>query len=339
MTTKIAVLSFILALIAQWVAPAAQAAITNRPGATNLITYNASNKDATVLLKLSGGTVGDGCPNSVRYLRLVDVATGKTVTLTPFTSDQTGWYILKRGARVQVLNMLKNPYNGQQSSCLQGINITFNATFTCPDSLGGNNIVPITKTGPSFNLITSPNPPLPNGSNAFEASFNMPGTVGGVFNTGALNESADISCVNGANSTIVATFTPPAAGPYWATLAKTGTVKLTKAFTTRNSWVDVAHQCDANCVDPATGFARPGVFPFGCTQCNAFPDVAPPCGGQQYCAARNGAIGNTGCLFSRSPKNVQAGSQPPQPTFGGTVLVTYMGPLSPPGTCPPGTKQ
>jgi hypothetical protein len=316
--------------------------VINRAGATNLIIYNASNKDATVQVKLPTSGVGDGCPVSVRQIRIVDAVTGRPIVLTPFGTDAVGWFILKRGAKAQLINNLKNPYTGKLSSCLQGFNITFNAAFACPDSLGGGNSVPNTVAGPSFNQPVTPTPPLPNGSNAFEGSLNMPGTSGGAFFSGALNEAIDISCVNGANSTLVCTVTPPAGGPYWSVLAGArggGNLTLTRAFTTRNSWVDVANECDANCVDPATGFARPGVYPFGCTQCNVFPDIAPPCGGKQYCAAKNGAVGNNGCGFARGPRNVQSGSNPPQPTFGGTVQVTYLGPLSPPGTCPPGTKN
>lgn len=331
----------LLLCLLQGLTPAiAQTAI---PGATRLIVYNASNADSTVLLAAQGaGALGDGCTKFAQDFLLIDLATRKPIVITTFQSQEQGWFILKRGVKAEVFNKRKNPYTGQQSPCLLGFNISFDAVKTCPTgTTGSNNTVPITTPGPTFNQPKSPLPNLPNGGNIFEASLNLPSTVNGVLDTGAQNEAVDISCVNGANSTLMMTLTPPTGGPYWGidTGSFGGGIRQYKStFSTRNSWVDIANQCDANCIDPATGTARPGIFPYGCTQCNVFPDPAPPCSGQQFCAAKNGLVGNTGCQFQRAPIKV-GNSLPPIVKFGGTVQCTFYGKLTPPGTCPPGTQQ
>lgn len=235
------------------------------------------------------------------------------------------------------------------------------------------NQVPITTPGPTFNSATRI--PLPNGTTGFEATINLPGTVKGssyiqnpgcaygpgptylpqnctagstvactptacppYVSLGSAQEAIDITCVNGANCTLGVQVTPPSTGPFWVFSGTTVLNKSTVSF--QNSWVDVKNKCDNNCVDPRTGLARPGVFPYGCTQCNIFNDPKSPCTGagtpgpnSQFCAAKNNLAPNSGCLLVRNP--MVAGSQ----KFGGTIQVTYMGPLTPPGTCPPGSKQ
>jgi hypothetical protein len=160
----------------------------------------------------------------------------------------------------------------------------------------------------------------------------LPGTKNGMIQSGlTTNETVDITCLAGANGTLVGQLIPPATGPFWSTNlgARGGGIKLFKTPTTfQNSWVDILGGCDDNCLDPKTGLARPGVYPYGCSQCNEFPDIGPQCTGKgypaQFCAAKNGLPWNNGCNFVRSP--LVTGVQ----KFGGTFQVTYMGPLSPP---------
>jgi hypothetical protein len=335
------------------VAPIASAQIV-RSGATTLLLYNSSNQDVVVTVQVSGlpcaapCVQSDGCPTgTVTPINYVDItANGQPTALTQFTAPTKGWFTLKRGHTAQIINMGTNPITKQVSSCLQGVIIGFGQFGnSCPDFGGAGTTFPNTQTGSKFNQPLSPTVPLPNGSNSFEATINLPGTVngsttvpnpsGGAAINAPTNESIDISCVNGANSTLVGQITPPAGGPFWVANLGTnggGLKTYTSTVSFQNSWVDITHKCDNNCVDPTTGLARPGVFPYGCTQCNRLPDPAPPCtsgpsGTAQFCAAKNGLAPNNGCGFNRGPAvaNVQK--------FGGTIQVTYMGPLSPPGTC------
>jgi len=343
--------------LAPSVIPAAQAQ-QGPATATKLVFYNASNIDVPVGVQVPGFCVNpaacaqeDGCPTgTVQTLRWLDLSVnGAPQPLIQFGAPTKGWFLLKRGHRVQLLNTGINKYTGQPSACLQGMNFGF-GTFAaiCPDSTAnpvGPSTFPITTPGPTLNNSKINNEP--NGTNGFECTINLPGTVNGktVINDpsnpanliGAPSgESMDITCVNGANCTLQVQVTPPSTGPFWTADGNATNFRSTVSF--QNSWVDIAHKCDNNCIDPRTGVARPGVFPYGCTQCNAFPDPAPPCTGAgvpsaQFCAAKNGFPPNNGCKFNRSA--TVAGVQ----KFGGTIQVNYLGPLSPPGTCPPGTHQ
>jgi hypothetical protein len=326
--------------------------------ATKLVFYNASNVDIPVGVQVPGlcpdpsaCAQEDGCPTqTIQYLRTVDLTAGSAPTpLTPFASTDKGWFLLKRGHRVQFLNVGTNKYTGQPSACLQGMNFGFgNFEATCPDKTAvppGASQFPVTTPGPTFNqphLVSEPN-----GTTGFECTLNLPGTVngqttinnpdrtaGGTVPADAA-ENMNITCLAGANCTLNVQVTPPAAGPFWQANESTTNFRTTTSF--QNSWVDIAHKCDNNCVDPKTGRGRLGVFPYGCSQCNKPADPGSVCTGlgqsnAQFCASRNGLPPNNGCKFVRSP--LQAGVQ----KFGGTIQVNYLGPLSPPGTCPPGSN-
>ena len=339
--------------------------------ATKLVFYNASNADVAVAMSVPNFCLNsqacaqeDGCPTgtlqNVRYIDLTINAPPKM--LTTFGAPTQGYFILKRGRRVQVLNVGINKYTGKQSACLQGVTFGFGKSpAVCPDTTAiglKKSTFPIITPGPNFNKVVTVS--APNGTNGFEATINLPGTVNGqtrIQDPGANNnpaiypngvptvavptgESMDITCVNGANCTLNVQVTPPATGPFWTPDGSSQPFRTTASF--QNSWVDVKNKCDNNCIDPRTGSARIGVYPYGCTECNVFPDKAPPCQGAgianaQFCAARNGLPGRqgagNGCKVNRS--SLVAGA----PVFGGTIQVNYLGPLSPPGTCPPGTKQ
>ena len=326
--------------------------------ATKLIFYNASNVDVAVGVQVPGlcptptaCAQEDGCPTqTIAYLRTKNLTlNGPLTPLTPFSSTDKGWFLLKRGHRVQFMNVGTNKYTGQASYCLQGLNFGFgNFEASCPDSTNvppGPSQFPNTKPGTTFN---QPIPaPAPNGTTGFECTINLPGTVNGqsTINNPSnpsqttpvpTGESMDITCLAGANCTLNVQAIPPSTGPFWTAVGTTQTFKSAISF--RNSWVDITNKCDNNCVDPATGKARLGVFPYGCSQCNSIPDPKPQCppggpvGIAQFCAAKNGLPPNNGCQLARSP--LVTGVQ----KFGGTIQVNYLGPLTPPGTCPPGSK-
>jgi hypothetical protein len=312
---------------------------------TKLVFYNASNADVVVLCSHPAlpttGAQEDGCATgSVVYYKVIDLTenTGPQ-SLIMFQNPALGWFKLKRGHKVQFLNTAINPYTGSSNYCLQGTIFGFGQnSATCPDSVTGHPAgFPDSKPGPNFGNLVVPPIPLPNGSNGFEATLNLPGTIKGV-KAGGNQEAVDITCVNGANCTLSVQIVPPPGGPYWSGAVGFGSQKsLTAPFTFKNSWVNINAKCDDNCVDPNTGYARPGVFPYGCTQCNKPVDPAPPCVQNpnvpgQFCAAKNGLPGNTGCQFARVPQGATANKQ--LQTFGGTIICTYLGPLAPPKTCP-----
>lgn len=325
--------------------------------ATKLIFYNASNADVAVGVQVPGYCPDptacaqeDGCPTgTIQNLRSIDLtAAGSPTPLTQFGSAAKGWFMLKRGRRVQVVNIGKNQYTGQTSWCLQGMNFGFGQfEATCPDSTAvppGASTFPITTPGAAFNqprLI-----PQPNGTTGFECTLNLPGTVngqttinkpgGGGTTQTPVAEAMNITCLAGANCTLRVQVSPPSGGPFWVPSGTSQYFKTLVSF--QNSWVDITNKCDNNCVDPKTGSARLGVFPYGCSVCNVYPDPGSVCTSQgqanaQFCAARNGLPAQTGCFLTRNALKV--GIQ----KFGGTVQVNYLGPLSPPGTCPPGSKN
>jgi len=214
----------------------------------------------------------------------------------------------------ELVSTLTNPFAGgapAEQNCLQGLTATFGAYQQCP---GGS--APFPGGGP-----------VPNGVNQYEPTLNLPGTVGGTVVGG--NETMDITCVNGANSVIQVTINSPAINNQW-TYDSTKTIPLGGSLTSANSWVKAgAGGCDDNCKVTVGGVTtdRPFVYPFGCTMCNIFPNPVFTCG--QFCAAQNGLPANVGCTIDRSP-----GSGIETTKFGGTVLVTYLGPATPPATCP-----
>jgi hypothetical protein len=344
-------------------APRAVASTVGPDWATKVVIYNASNADVACLLTTPTSSAYDGCPASISYIQAIDLTQGNVqLPVTPFQNNSQGWFQVKRGHQVQIVNIAVNPYTRQQNYCLDSINIGFGQLPNrCPDvyQSSGHTLFPNTTPGSTFN-----NPiiiPLPNGSNALEFSLNLPGTSKG--SPAPANEALDVSCVNGANSSLLVQLIPPSGGPYWLTNLGTkggglssgsGTI-VNGIATLQNSWVKIPSNprtpgCDDNCVDPKTGLARPGIYPYGCSICNVFPDPCPPCGlptttsknacygghpESQFCSARNGLPANNGCLYNRTPLAQPGAAQPTNgiQRFGGTVQCTYLGPLAPPQTC------
>jgi len=149
---------------------------------------------------------------------------------------------------------------------------------------------------------------LSNGSNFFEVVLNVASPNG---------ESADISCVQGANSIISGSFQP--LNGNWTDGTNANVTSI------QNSWVQVHANgmsgLDANC-------NLSGVYAYGLTNCTtalstgnalgACPNYPAPIR-KAFCTDNSGpALGN--CLLSRA-----AG------VSGGTVTITYMGETNPPG--------
>lgn len=335
---------------------ASAASLIGPSWATKLVLYNGSNTDVCILVtvgksKSGNAAIQDGCPLNIGQLRYQNLSgSGGLRQLTMFQSPETGWFMLKRGQKAQLVSQGINKYTKQYNYCLQGLNIGFAGlpASSCPLTSVTR---PNTTAGSAFNQPITESPP--NGTNGFEMSLNMPNSVNGAPSSGA-NESIDLTCEAGANSRLVAQVTPPLGGPYWnfnGGPRAGGLVYYKTTYSFKNSWVkietngmgQVTGGCDDNCVDPATGLPRPAVFPYGCSICNLYPDPDSQCKNMpagnpgQFCAVNNGLPANSGCQLNRSPLNnngIQPGGIVQVQKFGGTVQINYMGPIAPPPSCP-----
>jgi hypothetical protein len=340
-----------------------EAAMIGPPWATKLVLYNLSNADTCVLITLGQSGAGnaaimDGCPSVATQVEYKDLTiNGPLTPLTTFQSIGTGWFILKRGHKVQLIGTGVDPYSKLATYCLQGMNIGFGGlpASSCPLT---STIKPNTTPGPAFNSQVNFTPP--NGTNGFELSVNLPSLITNVPQTSA-QESIDLTCEAGAMWRVGMTVTPPVGGPYWqynAGVRGGGLLTYQSTFSSQNSYVKIVKDsvgnisgCDDNCVDPRTGLPRPGVFPYGCSACNINPDIKPQCKNTpatnpgQFCAVNNGLTSNNGCQLNRSPANSLSITPPPPPPppgsgtltlqkFGGTVQVNFFGPITPPAQCP-----
>ncbi len=142
----------------------------------------------------------------------------------------------------------------------------------------------------------------PNGVTGAEVTLNPPDPLA--------QEAADISCVNGANASILINYYPIVGSNNW----NNGDGGETNVTQIQNSWVDIANQRDNNTT-------LSGVFPYNCDDCVKIKGPIP--------------CGNYG-IFLPPPTErhclVQRDSNS-NGEFGGTVKITYLGPLSP--TTPP----
>ncbi|CAN5590056.1 hypothetical protein BH11CYA1_BH11CYA1_40430 [soil metagenome] len=298
---------------------------------------NVSNKTGSAITiglqcQLPGPIVQDGCTTNITDMQILDVTPGVASSPQAFTtfSPSQGTYALTSMHQYEIVNTKTNPYSvpaAQQQNCLQGLIISFGQWNSCPSTPGN---------APAFPIAYVPGPNIPNGSNAAEPTLNIPGTIGGVAVPGTgSTEVCDITCVNGANSILKLTITSPSSTSKAGSQAlpwlydASGSIGAGQSFSTTNSWVNVAGMCDDNCYMLVSGnkVDRPGVFPYGCTQCNINPDPSPPCG--QFCAAQNGLPANTGCTFNRAAQT----ANPVTAQFGGTVNFSYLSTAVPPATC------
>ena len=283
---------------------------------THLVISNATSQAVTIGITCpSGANIEDGCTTTVANLSMINVTSGYSGSPIPVTvygsTPVKGIFTIAARLAYELVNTLQNSFAGnQEQNCLQGLIVSFNQLPTCPG------------TPPAFPQPGDAGPAIPNGVSAAEPTLNLPHTIGGAPGGGA-NEACDVTCVNGANAIIQLTLTSPSSGALPWTYDAAGSIGPGQSFATVNSWVNVAGGCDNNCVPE-----RPGVYPYGCTLCNEFPDPAPPCG-QQFCATANGLPPNTGCNFQRSPNT----ANPVTSQFGGSIVYTYVGPAIPPPTC------
>ena len=302
---------------------------------THLIVTNKTASAVTigVQCQLPGALVQDGCTTNISDMAIIDLTAGGTSAPQSFTTysgynQGQGVFTLASLHQYEIVNLKTNPFSSpanQQQNCLQGLIISFNQWNSCP-----------TTPAPAFPVPFVAGPAIPNGSNGAEPTLNIPGTISGtpVAGTGSI-EGCDISCVNGANSIVKLTITSPSQPPAGGSQAlawlydASGSIGAGQSFSTQNSWVNVADKCDDNCYMIVSGnkVDRPGVFPYGCTQCNVNPDPKPPC--QQFCAAQNGLSSNKGCTFNRAAQT----ANPATSQFGGTVEFSYLSPAVPTPNC------
>jgi hypothetical protein len=292
-----------------------------------------------VKVQLPGSINQDGCTTNVTQLTVTDLTSGGVplqVCALAGTNNSAGYFPMAAGHTYELQNTLANPnpLSGAPANqnCLQGVAVSFDQEFACPACCPNT---------PAFPVQFVPGPTIPNGVNAAEVSLNLPGTINGGPLPNA-TEVCDISCVNGANATIALTVVPPPAGqPQWT---YGDNIPVTAPTTTENSWVSLALKKDDNCVleykqNHKTIVAdRIGVYPYGCTLCNVFPDPvygcpslanttgAPGCtpgtfgNYAQFCAKHHAS-----CQYNRAPSSAMQTQQ-----FGGVISFTYMGPLAPP---------
>lgn len=209
---------------------------------------------------------------------------------TPLDPKEAGFFNLPFGETVTIAST-------KAVGLLNGILISFVRESQCPCG------VHMTQ-GCSSDAPGLPGHDIPNGVNAAELTLNtgsplIPGTL--------FPETADISCVNGANTTIRMNY-DPGSGNTW----HNGAGGDPNVIQIQNSWVDIANQHDNNST-------LSGVFPYNCTDC--IDVINAPCGNKfnfpPFPTERHCQVGR-----DRDPTN----------GFGGTVTITYLGTLAPPTT-------
>jgi len=224
---------------------------------------------------------------------------GPIAIQTPFPDREAGFFNLPFGETVTIAS--KKPVG-----LLNGVVISFEREHGCPCGIGTDPTI--------FNQICSgdrngtPGLPILNGVTAAELTLN---TGSPLDTTKIFQETADISCVNGANATIRMNY-DPGKGNKWNNGSWVGSNQ--NVIQIQNSWVDIANQNDDNST-------RSGVYPYSCDQC--IDTNSGPCGnGLHFGPFPTEAH----CQVMRDPINGE---------FGGTVTITYLGPLSPTTTPPP----
>lgn len=253
-------------------------------GTTYLETYNPSSGPILVWLTVPQ-TSNLGGPTLMQYLQANDAKTGVSIPITiPFqnlnpsslNNPRLGYFTLNNGQTAIVAS--NNP--GNATNVMDGVTATFLTAPQCPCNSGCVGTQPFV-----------PGPNVPNGTNFGEVTLNPPA---------GFQESADISCVNGASTTILMSLS---GGPNWNN--GNGNNNVTSA---QNSWVDIANSTDNNC-------GLTGVFPYNLTKCTTANGGA--------CAPFNPFCSNTQtlCALQRTPNAIG---------YGGTVLLTFQGPLTPP---------
>ena len=207
---------------------------------------------------------------------------------TPLDPKEAGFFNLPFGETVTIAST-------KAVGLLNGVLISFVREQQCP--CGVNMTQGCASDQPGL-----PGDDIPNGVNAAELTLN----TGSPLDTSKIfPESADISCVNGANTTIRMDY-DPGSGNSW----NNGDGGDTNVIQIQNSWVDIANQHDNNST-------LSGVFPYNCTDC--IDVINAPCGNKfnfpPFPTEKH-------CQVMRNPNS--------NGEFGGTVTITYLGTLAPP---------
>lgn len=176
---------------------------------------------------------------------------------------------------------------------LRGVIISFQCTHQCPCGAPGTGI-----PNCSGDQVGVAGPPQPNGVTAAEATLNV----------ASGQEAADISCVNGVNAKLLMDYDPGQGNTWDDGKGPDGGGALDVRHI-ENSWVNFAAGQDDNC-------SRQGVFPYGATDCIRLVG-SPVCNNKPPFCVQN----KRRCQVQRDPKNGG---------FGGSVKITYVGPLAPP---------
>ena len=220
-----------------------------------------------------------------------DTATENIITITapyiaPCCTDLTaGYFNLLSGQTATIASKTSSP-------ALISVIVSFGIIHQCPCTLSGV---------PKFCLGEEPfinGPSQVNGVTGAEFTLNPSGSDA--------QESADITCVNGANARIEMDYVQGSGEPWNNGSFSTSDPNVTHIY---NSWVDIANQLDNNS-------NLSGVFPYNCSDCIQENNIA--------CSPR--------ISFSKpNEKHCQVQRvRNSNGEFGGTVTITYKGLLAPP---------
>jgi hypothetical protein len=220
-----------------------------------------------------------GCgPTAITELTAMSVSKHPaTISITQAGgSPQNGMFTLE-GRQTAVIGTTSG------FSCLDTVGFTFLAQAQCPC------LHTASAPFPQCGLPAGIN--LPDGTNTAEVVLNPPSKD---------NESIDISCINGANSSMQFSMS---GGPKWTS---TGSDNITQFA---NASVEISHHgiciSDGNC-------NKAGVYPYNLTNCTAGPGNGCAVSQSSPCGPRTAS-----CQVSRA-----AGKS------GGTVTVNYLGPIT-----------
>jgi len=260
---------------------------------TVLQVTNSASKEVDVWIKVQIPDPLKPCVTCVYNVNEMKVTgpDNTTINIIPLLPDnEAGYFVLPSNQTVTIARKDNVPF-------LNGVLLSFEIVHQCP--CGKSAGFPGNCQGRAQYVDGLDQP---NGVTGAEVTLNPP-------DPGA-QEAADISCVNGANASILMNYYPIVGSNNW----NNGDGGETNVTQIQNSWVDIANQRDNNTT-------LSGVFPYNCDDCVKIKGPIP--------------CGNYG-IFLPPPTErhcqVQRDSNS-NGEFGGTVKITYLGPLSP--TTPP----
>ncbi len=215
---------------------------------------------------------------------------------TPLDPKEAGFFNLPFNETVTIAST-------KPGGLLNGILISFVREHQCPCGLNMNQ-------GCASDTAGEPGDDIPNGVTAAELTLNIP------ISTPQMPEGADISCVNGANTTIQMDYDPGSGKNWYNGDLPSSDLNVRQIH---NSWVDIANSKDDN-------QNLSGVFPYNCNDCI----LTPPTN-----RSANGTCGAMIPFVVPGERHCQVGrNRDPTNGFGGTVTITYLGTLAPPPPTP-----